>query len=335
MATMIDVALRAGVSTTTVSHVLNESRYVAEATRQKVLTAIEETGYTHNTVARSLATSSTRTIGLAISAISNPYFIDLVRALESEVRAAGYLMLLVDTMDDPDEELRVIRSLHSRRVDGYVLAPSADPERRALRYLADQRLPTVLIDRLASESFDQVGVENEHATSQLVEHVASLGHRRIALICGQPGLSTTNERLSGYQLGLERSGLAYDAELVASGASEVEPARVAVRELIALAEPPTAIVAANNRMTIGVLEGLQDLGMRVPDDIALVSFDDFEWAHLFHPRLTVISQPIARIGAEAARLLLARLKDPTRPTETIQLTPEFVHRESCGCSSSR
>ena len=334
MATMADVAARAGVSTTTVSHVLNATRPVSEDARQRVLDAIEETGYTHNTIARSLATASTRTIGLAISAISNPYFIDLVHVLEAEIRAAGYLLLLADTKDDPNEELEVIRSLHSRRVDGYVLAPSGDPEQRALRYLNQHRLPTVLVDRLASDAFDQVGVENREATSQLVEHLASLGHRRIGMICGHTGLSTTTERLVGYRLGLERGGLARDPELVMSGSSEEEPARAAVHQLLALAEPPTAIVAANNRMTIGAMQGLQDLGVSVPDDVALVAFDDFEWAELFRPRLTVVAQPIREMGTAAARLLLGRLKDPDRTATTVQLPARFVHRESCGCPAA-
>ncbi len=331
MSTMADVAARAGVSTTTVSHVLNETRFVAEETRRRILAAIEETGYSPNTVARSLATASTRTIGLAISAISNPYFMGLVQILESEFRAAGYLLLLADTKDDPEEELRVIRSLHSRRVDGYVLAPSGDPDQRALRYLREQRLPTVLVDRLVSDAFDQVGVENEQATSRLVEHLASHGHRRIAIVCGLEGLSTTSERLAGYRLGLERRGLPFDPRLTAPGASDAEPARSAVHELMALPEPPSAIVAGNNRMTVGAMQGLHDLGLSVPADIALVSFDDFEWSGLFHPRLTVMAQPVEQIGAEAARLFLARLKDQERPPQTVVLPPRFIHRESCGC----
>lgn len=332
MATMADVAERAGVSTTTVSHVLNGTRPVAETTRQRVLNAIEETGYIHNTVARSLATSSTLTIGVAISAISNPYFIDLVHALEAEIRAAGYILLLGDTQDDPVEELRIIRSLHSRRVDGLVLAPSGDPDRRALRYLREQGLPTVLVDRLASAEFDQVGVENCDSTSQLVSHLASIGHHRIAIVCGQDGLTTTTERLDGYRAGLRRAGLDVVPDLVATGSSDVEPARRAVRDLMSLSEPPSAIVAANNSMTIGVMAGLADSGLQVPSDVALVGFDDFDWADLFHPRLTVVAQPIAEIGAAAAGLLLARLRDRDRPPETVQLPTRFVHRESCGCT---
>lgn len=330
MATMNDVAQAAGVSTTTVSHVLNGTRAVAEPTRQRVLDVIDQLGYTHNTIARSLATSSTLTIGVAISAITNPYFMDLVRALEGEISAAGYLLLLADTKEDPVEELRVIRSLHARRVDGYILAPTAHSE-PSLRYLLDRGLPAVLIDRLADDQFDQIGVENRDATVQLVEHLAGLGHRHIAMVCGQDGLTTTDERLAGYRIGLENSGLPYDPALVMAGSSDIQPAREAVLRLRALPDPPTALVTANNRMTIGAMAALHDLGLGVPNDVALVCFDDFEWADLFHPRLTVVAQPISQIGAQAARMLLTRLKEPERPPRTVQLAPTFVHRESCGC----
>lgn len=331
MATMAEVAARAGVSTTTVSHVLNGTRHVSEDARRRVEEAIEETGYSPNTIARSLATASTRTIGLAISAISNPYFIDLVHVIEAEFRSADFLILLADTKDDPDEELAVVRSLHSRRVDGLVLAPSGDPEQRALRYLRQQAVPTVLVDRFASTDFDQVGVENTDATTRLVRHLASLGHRRIAMVGGHPGLSTTTDRLAGYHRGLQQAGLTADPALVAAAAGEEAPARAAVHTLLALPDPPTAILAANNRMTIGVMQGLRDRGLEVPEDIALVAFDDFEWADLFRPRLTVVSQPIEEIGREVARLLLARLQDPDRAPSTAQFPATFVHRESCGC----
>lgn len=331
MVTMVDVAREAGVSVATVSHVLNDTRYVREETRKRVLDAIDQTGYIHNTIARSLARANTRTIGLAISAIANPNFIDLVHAIQTAVRRAGYSLLLADTREDPDEELHVVRSLHQRRVDGYLIVPSADRDRRTLHYLANQDLPAVLVDRLAWDRFDQVGTENQQATSELVKHLVSHGHRRIALVCGLEGLSTTTDRLDGYRLGLERSGLPYDSRLIASGASDVDPACSAVHHLLTLPQPPTAIVAANNRMTIGAMKGLRALGLVVPDDIALVSFDDFEWADLFHPRLTVIAQPIPDIGAEAVRMLLDRLGDPQRPPQTIQLAPRLIYRESCGC----
>jgi LacI family transcriptional regulator len=331
---MTDVAQKAGVSVATVSHVLNETRFVRDETRTRVLDAIEQTGYIQNSIARSLAKSTTQTLGLAISAISNPYFMGLVHAIETETRRAGYTLLLADTRDDPDEELRVVQTLHQRRVDGYLCAPTADPERRALQYLADHSLPTVLVDRLAWDRFDQVGSENREATSHLVEHLASNGHRRIALMKGLDGLPTTIERVEGYRLGLKRSGLPFDAQLVASGASDVRAAQESIHYLLEQPVAPTAVVAANNRMTIGVMRGLRDLGLDVPRDIALVSFDDFEWADLFHPRLTAVSQPIPEMAALAVRMLTERLLNPHLPGRTVQLTPRFMHRDSCGCPTA-
>jgi LacI family transcriptional regulator len=331
MVTMVDVAEAAGVSTATVSHVLNGTRFVSESTRLRVEEAIERTGYIHNTVARSLAASSTKTIGLAMAAISNPYFIDLVHAIETEIRRAGYSLLLADTLDDAEEEFRAIRSLHQRRVDGYLIAPSCDPDSGALDYLADRGLAVVLVDRLASDRFDQVGSENVEAAALLVEHLSANGHQRIALVSGPAGLTTTLARAEGFRLGMQRSGLTVDERLVVTEAGDPDGAEALVHQLMSLPDPPTAILAANNRMTIGTMKALRGLGLEVPRDVALVSFDDFEWAELFRPRLTVVSQRIDEIGKHAVRLLLERISDPERTPQTIELPPHFVHRESCGC----
>ena len=331
MVTMADVAKRAGVSVTTVSHVLNDTRYVRAETSRRILDAIEHTGYIHNTIARSLVTANTRTIGLAISAISNPYFIDLVHVIESELHQAGYSMLLADTREDPEVELLTIQLLHQRRADGYLLAPTGGRAHEALGYLTRHKLPAVLVDRLASDRFDQVGTENVEAAAQLVHHLVGHGHRRIALICGLEALSTTDERVAGYRQGIDKAGLSYDPAIVVSGASDVGPAFEATLQVLDLPEPPTAIVAANNRMTIGAMRALRQRGLTVPQDIALVAFDDFEWSDLFQPRLTVIAQPIAEIGMRAVSMLLDRLAEPSRATRTMQLAPTFVQRESCGC----
>jgi LacI family transcriptional regulator len=329
---MADVARQAGVSITTVSHVINGTRFVADETRQKVLTAVEDTGYMHNTIARSLVTSSTKSIGLAVSAISNFYFADLVAALESQVRQAGYTLLLIDTHDDPDEELRVVQSLHQRRVDGILLATEArGPGSPSLRYLGELNIPTVLVDRCASSRFDQVGTENIEASAHLVQHLAQLGHRRIGIIAGREGLSTSEERLRGYQLGLARTGLSADPELVGGGHSNAASAEAAVRRLMGLQDPPTALFTANNHMTIGVMRALNALGLRVPEDVALTVFDDFEWASIFRPRLTAIAQPIREIAGQSVKLLLERIVDPNRPPHSVRLKPRFMHRESCGC----
>ncbi|WP_435217052.1 LacI family DNA-binding transcriptional regulator [Streptomyces sp. bgisy034] len=336
MATMADVARHAGVSVATVSHVLNETRPVLPHTRQAVLDAMEELGYTPNTLARSLVTSRTRSIGLAVSAISNPYFTEILQGVEAAALEHGYSLLIADPHDDPGHERKVVQLLHERRVDGMIVAPSADP-RELLAYLGRHKMPAVLLDRVVdapadgSTGLDQVCADSAEPTARLVTHLAELGHRRIGLVAGLPGLSTTTERLAGYRDGLAAAGLAHDEGLVVHGNSESPGAEQATTALLSLPSPPTALVTANNAMTMGALRSLRDHGLSVPDDIALCCFDDFAWADLFSPRLTVIAQPSRDIGAQAVSVLLDRLAGPDRPARTVRLPCTFVHRTSCGC----
>jgi len=336
MATMVDVARSAGVSVATVSHVLNDTRPVLPHTRQAVLDAIDALGYTPNTLARSLVTSRTRSIGLAVSAISNPYFTEILQGVEAGALERGYGLLIADPHDDPAHERKVVQLLHERRVDGVIVAPSSDPG-ELVAYLGRHDVPTVFLDRLVdapadgAEHFDQVCAENAEPMAALVTHLAGLGHRRIGLVAGLPGLSTTSERITGYRHGLATAGLPYDERLVAHGDSAAEGAERATAALLSLGAPPTALVTANNAMTIGTLRALRDRGLSVPGDLALCCFDDFAWADLFSPRLTAISQPSREIGARAVRLLLERLDSPDRPSRTVRLPSSFVHRTSCGC----
>lgn len=353
MPTMADVARSAGVSVATVSHVLNGTRPVLPHTRQAVLDAVDELGYTPNTLARSLVTSRTRSIGLAVSAISNPYFTEILQGVEAGALEHGYSLLIADPHDDPEHERKVVQLLHERRVDGMIVAPSADP-RELVSYLGRHEVPTVFLDRLIDgvadagvdgpgdpgartdrpRLFDQVCAENVEPMAALVTHLAGLGHRRIGLVAGLPGLSTTAERIAGYRQGLTASGLPYDDHLVAHGDSESAAAERATAALLSLDTPPTALVTANNAMTIGTLRALRERGLSVPDDLALCCFDDFAWADLFSPRLTVIAQPSREIGTQAVRVLLDRLAAPDRPTRTVRLPCAFVHRTSCGCAES-
>jgi LacI family transcriptional regulator len=333
MATMADVARMAGVSTATVSHVLNGTRPVRASTREQVLSAVAATHYTPNTVARSLATARTTTMGLVLSAISNPYFGELLSAAESAAAAAGYTLLLVDPHEDPDYELTVVTRLHHHRVDGVVLAPSARPD-DTLAYLARHQVPTVLLDRLIDAGHDQVGPENRASTAGLTGHLADHGHTRIGLVAGLDGLSTTTERREGYRDALRSRGLPVDPDLEVGGASETVAARRATHRLLALDDRPTAIVAGNNSMTIGVMQALRDAGLEVPRDVAVAAFDDFAWADLFAPRLTVAAQPFDEIATTAVRLLLDRIAEPDAPPTTRRLLPRLVVRESCGCPGS-
>ncbi|HEV7908589.1 MAG TPA: LacI family DNA-binding transcriptional regulator [Pseudonocardiaceae bacterium] len=323
MVTMRDVAALAGVSITTVSHVINETRPVAADTKERVQKAIEGTGYTGDAIARSLVMGGTKSLGLAVSLVSHPYFAELIAAIESEATRSGYSLILIDTRDTAESEQAAVRMLRSRRVDGLLLTPSAGAGTAVLPELRRLGIPTVLVDRLAvSKDLDQVGPENVQATSSLVRHLAERGHRRIGMVTGQAGLATTDERVLGYRLGLGRAGLAWDDELVANG--ELGP-------LLDLAAPPTAVVAGNHMVTMAVLREARRRGVRIGQDLAVVSYDEVEWAELVYPPLTTMAQPIEEIGRTAVRLLLARITDPDRAPETIRLAPSLKHRRSCGC----
>jgi LacI family transcriptional regulator len=328
---MEDVARLAKVSTSTVSHVLNGTRQVSAQTVAAVEQAVQALGYVPNTLARSLARSRTNTIGVAISALSNHYFSETVHAIETECARHGIMMLFVDTHDDPEQELRVVKALHHRRVDGILLAPSMDPLQLALAYLQNNGVPTVLVDRLAAKGFSQVGVENRESTRSLITHLVGHGHQRIGMVAGAAGLSTTEERIDGYRAALADAGLPWDDALLANGESRSESARIATHRLLGLKHPPTAIMAGNNLMTIGAMHALREADLRVPEQMALVGFDDFDWADFFLPRLSVIAQPVQQLGVQAVTLLLDGINNPEGPRQTMRLAPSLRIRNSCGC----
>lgn len=329
MATIAEVARKAGVSVSTVSHVVNGTRYVSPAKASLVQDAIAVVGYFPNSLARSLKRASTSSVGLAISAISNPYFSDIICAVETECARLGLTVLLSDTQDDPDKEVAVIQALHQRRVDGIILAPSAEPK-RALDYIAGLNLPCVLIDRMADDRFDQIGVENVEAISALIDHVVSFGHRRIGFVAGQPGFVTTLERLAAYRSALATHGIDLVTDYVVDGNATTACASAAAHRLLSLPQPPTALVTGNNLATIGVMRAIRERGLSVPKDISLVGIDDFEWSDFFEPRLTLVQQPCSELGRQAAGLLMDRIGAPDGIRKAIRLAPTLRLRASCG-----
>jgi LacI family transcriptional regulator len=331
MATIIDVAREAGVSVSTVSHVVNGTRHVNPQTMESVQSAIAHLGFVPNAVARSLARSTTNAVGIAISISTNYYFNDIVSAIERACAALGQMVFLCDTQNEPELELKVVRELVQRRVDGVIIAPSADPENRAIEFLMSAKMPFVLVDRLTSASADGVCLENAQAMETLVDHLVSHGHTRIGLIAGEPGFRSTIERVEGYQSALKKHGIKPDEKLIHAGNATSEIARASAHKLLALPNRPTAVASGNNLATIGVLKAVRDAGLNVPDDLALIGFDDFEWADCFEPRLTVIAQPTELIGERAASLLSERIKFPDAPPRSIRLAPTLVLRRSCGC----
>ncbi|WP_242456100.1 LacI family DNA-binding transcriptional regulator [Mycolicibacterium sp. P1-18] len=329
---MGDVARLAGVSSSTVSHVLNGTRRVDGATRQRVEAAIEKTGYRRNVVARSLAAGRTHTVGLSISALTNPYFGSLVHAVERALSDAGYVLIVGDSHDDVDSEKRVTGSLLERQVDGLIVAPAAGSERVTLPTIARTRTPLVLIDRGVDVGSDQVGPENVDSARSLTEHLLDLGHRRIGVLRGLAGISSTTERFDGYAAALASRGVAVDPALVLEGGSNTDVAERAVSTLMSGPDRPTALVSLNNSMTIGALKAVRRLGLSIPADVAFVCYDDFEWSDLFEPRLTAAAQDVDAIGATAVELLLRRIRGSEDEPQRIRVPTTFHHRNSCGCT---
>ncbi|TPN81948.1 LacI family transcriptional regulator [Mesorhizobium sp. CU2] len=328
MPTMAEVARRAGVSISTVSHVVNRTRFVSPEKAQLINDAIAAMGYQPNELARSLKVASTNSVGLAISAISNPYFTDIICAVEAECARLGLMVFLSDTQEDPDRELQVVRAFHQRRVDGVILAPSGSPQ-RAIDYLADKKLPCVLIDRFADDRFDQIGVENETAMHALIDHVASFGHKRIGYIAGQPGLATTRERIEAFRASLAANGLECLPRYVSAENVDTASATASTHAILSLPEPPTALVTGNNMTTIGAVRAIREKGLSIPGDLSIVGFDDFEWADCFEPRLTLVEQPCTEIGRQAAALLSERIASSHAAPRAVRLQAKLQARESC------
>ncbi len=244
--------------------------------------------------------------------------------------AADHVLVLGDTHDEPDMELRVVESLLDRRVDGLIAAPSAGFLATAER-IAATGTPLVLIDRSIDLDCDQVVPENTESVRRLTSHLIEHGHRRIAAVVGLPGLDSTADREKGFRAALAAHGIPVDEDLVVCGESNSEMSALRVAELMKRPEPPTALVTLNNAMTIGALRAVKDAGRAIPADVALVAYDDFEWSDLFEPGLTAMAQDVARMGREAVDLLMLRIGGSTEPRERRVIETTFHRRTSCGC----
>lgn len=333
-ATMQDVARQAGVSMATVSHVINETRYVSPDTVEQVRAAIRATAYTPNSLARSLVTNSTSTVGLVVSWNANPYFSDIISAIETECSNAGISVLLADSNDNPDKELRVIEDLHERRVDGIFLAAAPDSENRSIDYIREKNVTAVLIDRQAATDLDFVGIQNTLGMDLLIDHLVGHGYEKIGFIPGNPGYQTTIERTQRFTERMAHHHLPTQGLIAGPSNSTIE-ADFSVLRLLDEVPDVQAVITGNNLATIGAMRALRSRQLRIPTDIALVGVDDFEWADSFEPRLTVIAQPCKLIGSKAVQMMIERLKDPSLGSRITKLTPKLIVRDSCGCGLSK
>ncbi len=331
MITVTDVAKRAGVSTSTVSHVLNRTRPVSDELRQRVLAAIEDLGYEPNAVARSLRMRRSNTLGLVISDLENPFFTAVVRGVEDVAQESGYTLILCNSNEEVARERDYIRVLLARRVDGLILSPVGEKHELLARIVLE-RFPLVFFDRyVPGLDVSSVGIDNEQGAYEAVRHLVLLGHRRIAMVSGRVGPSTGRDRIAGYRRALREAGIDLDDRLIAEGYSTSEGASRAVTTLLELTPRPTGLFAGNNLMTIGALAAIEDAGLSVPEDIALVGFDDFAWSEVFRPRLTTIAQPTYELGRTAAELCLRLINaDRDEPTRQVTMRGQLIVRESSG-----
>jgi LacI family transcriptional regulator len=330
--TIRDVARRAGVSPMTVSRVINDSARVSPATRGRVEEAISELGYVPSRLARGLSARRTGTLALIVPDVANPFFTLIVRGAEDVARRAGYRMIICDTRADLDVEREVIEEMIAHRVEGILIAAVSDRSREHLRRLAGFGVPFVLVDRtVRGIDADVVLGDNAVGARRLVEHLVSLGHRRIGMVVESDDVSTARDRLRGYRAALEDAGLPYDADLVADATVDPSGGVAGMRKLLALKRRPTAVFTVNNLVALGAIEAVRAAGLEVPNDLALVCFDDIEYASRLYPFLTVMEQPAETFGTLGTQLLLERVEGraPER-TRVVVLPAEFVVRRSCG-----
>lgn len=324
------VARQAGVSTATVSHVINKTHYVTDETRDKVLRAIQELNFRPNLVARNLRRQSSDVIGLIISDVTNAFFTSVIRGVEDVAHQNHYTVVLCNTDEDPEKERYYVEVMLQRQVVGLIMAPTTG-NHEYLQDLMNRGLRVVLLDRKAAGlDAPAVVLDNQRAAYEATAHLIELGHRRIGVVAGLAGLTTTQGRVAGYRQALAAAGIPEDPELIVTGDSRLEGGGRAVSRLMEQPKRPTAVFVTNGLMTIGVMRALHEQGLNVPQDVALVGFDDFPWADAFHPRLTTVAQPTYELGAEAARLLL----DPAAPADDVVLPPRLIVRESCGAGAA-
>ncbi|GAA2392500.1 LacI family DNA-binding transcriptional regulator [Nonomuraea africana] len=327
MARIKDVAARAGVSVATVSRVLNDNPSVTEETRDRVYAAMKELRYVPNAVARSLRTEATRTIGLIIGDILNPFFTELARGVEDEARQAGYTVVIGNADERAEEQDHYVRTLVEQRVDGLLICPTAEVTPLVEELVRTGR-PLVFLDRTIS-GLDVPSVRADGATAiaALVAHLKSRGHRRIAFASGPATLSTGRERTEAFAAAMNEAGLDLRTEYLATGDFREGSGRAITARLLDLPEPPEVIFFGDNLMTLGGLDEIRARGLRIPDDVAVASFDDVTWFVHVDPPITAIAQPTAEMGRTAVRLLLQGVAG--RSGESVVLPAELVVRRSC------
>jgi DNA-binding LacI/PurR family transcriptional regulator len=330
MASMNEVAKRAGVSIATVSRVLNNSDSVNEETRMKILKAIKDLKYQPSRVAKRLRSKSisSKLLGVLIPDIQNPFYVDVLRGIEDIAYKNNYALIMCNYGQDEKKEIMYLDILQSESIDGLIAAPVSENDQR-LKDIIKNGLPVVCVDRgLAGIDVDIVWVNNEEGAYNAVNYLVKSGYKRIAYISGLPSIPSSWMRENGYRRALENNHLFFP-NLIKYGNSSYESGLNLCAELLNMTNPPDAIFTGNNLITLGALETIHKNKKQIPKDVAIVGFDDMFWSSSLNPPLTAVRQPAYEIGKRAGELLIQRITDPQRPCIQMTLNAELMIRSSC------
>lgn len=329
--TVKDVARAAGVSSATASRVLGNYGYVSEDARAVVMETARKLGYRPHAIAKSMVKGETKTIGFVVGDIENPFFASLAKYVNALISLQGYTLMVYTTDENIEEEIRGVEGLISKQVDGLIIAPSSSKEVSHIIAAQNSGISVVLVDRpLPNIQIDSVAVDNTNGMYEAVQYLIGLGHRDIGFLSDSLDITSNQERLAGYQRAFDEAGYPIDERLIkVTGYTTMDGYRGAVA-MLSYPKRPSAIVTANNFMTVGLLLAARDMELNIPDQISLIGFDDMDWYKLTNPPVTSVSQPIKRIGQEVSRILLSRMASKGEIThpETIYLPTHLIHRKS-------
>lgn len=326
------VALRAGVSIATVSRCLND-KSVSPGAEQRIRAAVRELGYFPNRVARSLRSQKTMTLGMVIPDITNPFFPAVVSGVEQAARASHFALLLFHAGEDEDREWECLRVLKALRCDGVllVMAPAGPSHARRRKQFRQLEMPIVYVDRAPDFEADRVVGDNLHSSEDAVRHLLALRHRRIGLVSADLAVPVHRDRVEGYRRALREAGIGPLPELEASAKPTVTDGYAATARLLSLADRPTALFVTNDRLAMGALAAAEAQGLRCPEDVSIIGYDNYEWHEVYHPKMTTISQPTYLMGTRAAELLIDRITGRyTGPAQHLLLRSTLIIRESTG-----
>ncbi|WP_037384916.1 ribose operon transcriptional repressor RbsR [Serratia sp. DD3] len=331
MATMKDVARLAGVSTSTVSHVINNNRFVSDSVRAKVMVAIEQLNYAPSALARSLKLNTTHTIGMLVTSSNNPFYAEVVRGVERSCYERGYSLILCNTEEDLERMNHSIETLLQKRVDGLLVMCTENHRTSQDAFSRYPSLPIVMMDWSPFDGANDIIKDNSLLGGEMAtDHLIARGYRQIACIAGPQDKMTAGHRLEGYRRAMQRAGLeillGYEVHCDFEFAGGVN----AMKQLLALDNPPHAVFAGNDAIAVGVYQALYQAGLVVPRDMAVIGYDDIELAQYLVPPLSTIHQPKDSLGELAIDALINRLQDPERDAQLLVLTPELMQRASVG-----